>query len=64
MHFGTTAGAYSGNGGAIKRKLVFTVDDAEEELKDLLTYDCPITGTKRCPPCLSLACALANHVLL
>ena len=23
----------------------------EEELRDLLTYDCLITGRKRCPPC-------------
>lgn len=22
----------------------------EEELRDLLTYDCPVTGRKRCPP--------------
>lgn len=22
----------------------------EEELRDLLTYDCPISGKKRCPP--------------
>ena len=25
----------------------------EEELRDLLTYDCMITGRKRCPPCSS-----------
>jgi len=25
----------------------------EEELRDLLTYDCLITGRKRCPPCSS-----------
>lgn len=23
-----------------------------DELRDLLTYDCPLTGEKRCPPCL------------
>ena len=25
----------------------------EDELRDLLTYDCLITGRKRCPPCSS-----------
>lgn len=27
-------------------------DDPEEELRDLLTYECPYTGRKRCPPLL------------
>jgi hypothetical protein len=30
------------------------MEDPEDELIDLLTYDCPITGKKRCPPCLQL----------
>jgi len=25
-------------------------DFYEDELRDLLTYDCPITGERRCPP--------------
>ena len=24
----------------------------EDELRDLLTYDCAITGKRRCPPCM------------
>lgn len=31
----------------LKRQL----SDAEEELRDLLTYKCPNTGKPRCPPC-------------
>lgn len=38
----------------VKRKASFCMEDPEDELIDLLTYDCPITGKKRCPPCLQL----------
>lgn len=34
----------------------------EEELRELLTYDCPLTGQKRCPPCLWLGQTLWNHM--
>lgn len=38
----------------VKRNLISVDEDPEDELRDLLTYDCPITGKKRCPPCLQL----------
>ena len=38
-----------------------------EELQDLLTYDCPFTGEKRCPPCcntLRPIAAIKVHILI
>lgn len=46
---------------APKRKASF--DPYEEELRDLLTYDCPLTGMKRCPPSLNEHCSPNTAVM-
>lgn len=38
-------------GNAFSMTLKRQLSDAEEELRDLLTYKCPKTGKPRCPPC-------------
>ena len=51
-----TVGRNSRNGG-LKRQYSFVdLEEPEDELTDLLTYTCSITGKKRCPPCLQLDC--------
>ena len=53
-----TVGCNSRNGG-LKRPCSFVdLEEPEDELTDLLTYTCSITGQKRCPPCLQLDCIL------
>ena len=49
-------GGNSRNGGLKRQHSFVDLEEPEDELTDLLTYTCSITGQKRCPPCLQLDC--------
>ena len=52
-----TVGGNSRNGGLKRQRIFVDLEEPEDELTDLLTYTCSITGQKRCPPCLQLDCS-------
>ena len=51
----------SRNGGLKRQFSCIDLESPEDELRDLLTYTCSITGETRCPPCLHLDFILVGY---